>query len=204
MAEGPGRWRPDGSESPHPAEPASTQNHTVKPPQSGGLVRLRKAPRIRPPSSSQVSHSSGVMLGVGVRGGGKEEGVDPNLHSTAPRSSFTTPSTLSTTGHSCVQRRQELPDSKSGPQPGAGNSGVFFKSLAMWLRGPRQGRMWRRMGGHTGGRQGWGWSLKCLRTEGQLHGPPQKTMEDAGRVDRETHSRGQVGHGDKALPQETK
>ena len=66
--------------------------------------------------------------GVGdVRADAERRRVGPNLHSTAPRSSFTTPSTLSTTGHGCVRRRQELQESNSGPQPGTGNSFIFFE-----------------------------------------------------------------------------
>lgn len=56
--------------------------------------------------------------------------------------------------------------------------------------------MCRRTGGHTGERQGRGWTLvsegRADGLKGQLQGPPQKTSKDAGGTG-EARSRGQLG-----------
>lgn len=52
----------------------------------------------------------------------------PNLPSTAPRSSFTTPSTLSTTGHSCVRETDVTGQRRARCE----DSCTFFKCFAIW------------------------------------------------------------------------
>lgn len=66
--------------------------------------------------------------------------MDPNLPSTAPRSSFTTPSTLSTTGHSCVQRRRVNRSIRAGPSLVQGMTASSLNYLLWGPEDPKQGR----------------------------------------------------------------
>lgn len=54
--------------------------------------------------------------------------MGPNLLSAVPRSSFTTPSTLSTMGHSCVQRKLVLQED-NGPSPAQGTAAFSLNHL---------------------------------------------------------------------------
>lgn len=61
--------------------------------------------------------------------GARRRGLGPGLLSAVPRSSFTTPSTLSTMGHSCVRKRQVLQENRNGPSPVQGTATFSLNDL---------------------------------------------------------------------------
>lgn len=91
--------------------------------------------------------------------------MGPSLLSTVPKSSFTTPSTLSTMGHSCVRRRQVLQENRSGPRPEQGTADFSPNHL---LSGPGvQGKSECAdgLGDTQAGGRGGGAGLWCRRAE---------------------------------------
>lgn len=128
--------------------------------------------------------------------------MGPSLLSAVPRSSFTTPSTLSTMGHSCVRRKQVLRENRSGPSPEQGTAAFSLNHLLCGPGVQDKSECTDGLGDTQVGGKG-GWTLasegRVHSAEGQLHRPPQKTSKDAGGMG-EAHLRGQLGCGGPALP----